>query len=214
MSRLTAIISGAAALSLIAQSVAAQTAFPTLVEQASGAEIAYNVSAERGCLLGAPSAPSVPLGVLIDQSGANAGRLRSAFVTTPIVLPNSWCNFNDNALSITAEPIVAAGVPSPPTGFSRLVNYRLSATGWRRSGTAITVTTASTATDVPGSGSVSATGAEAIYRVADIGLAIDQLVTAGPVVSGAGPLLVAAPSYQGRIIVSIGPALPISSGGL
>jgi hypothetical protein len=209
----SALILTLASVATVASPSFAQTSVPTLSEQPAGAQISYNISADRGCLLGTPSATSVPLGVLIDVSGVNAGRLRSGIAPTPITLPNSWCNFNDNAITVTAEPIVATGVAIPPDGFSRLVNYRVSATGWRRSGAPVSVSTASLATDAPGSGRVSASGAEPVYRVTDIGLAIDQLVTAGPVVSGAGPLLVAAPSYQGLIIVSIGPALPVTSPG-
>lgn len=184
----------------------AQVSPPILRTAPDGAAVTYNVTADRACFLGPPSVPAVVLGTLIDTSGPNAGRLRTSLTPNSITLPDSWCNFNDNALTVSAQPIIGQGVAIPPTGFTRLVNFRVSASGWRRSGVPISVSTVSGATEVIGQGSVSATGTEAIYRVADIGLSIDQLSAAGPVVAGAGPLLVAAPAYQGQITVSIGPA--------
>lgn len=168
--------------------------------------------ADRGCFLGAPSATGFALGTIIDQNGTNAGRLRAGLASGPVTLPDSWCNFPDNALTVQATPLAAQGVSAtPPTGFARLVNYRVSAANWLSSGAPILVSTNGAASDVVGAAQASGRGQEGQYRVADIVLNLDQFTVPGTTL-GQTPLMVASPSYQGSVVVLLGPAILASQG--
>lgn len=188
---------------------AAQTppVFTPVSTSPQGARINVNANADRGCFLGQPSATGFPLGVIIDQSGVNAGRLRAGLTSSAVTLPDSWCNFPDNALTLRATPMSATSAPAtPPSGFSRLVNYRATAANWQRNGSTIAVTTVGSANAVSGSAEASGQGVEAQYRVADIVVQLDQFIAAGTTL-GQSPLMVASTSYQGAVIVSLGPAI-------
>jgi hypothetical protein len=175
-----------------------------------GVAVTATANAERGCFLGAPSATGFSLGTIIDQSGVNAGRLRSGLTSGPVTLPDSWCNFPDNALTVRATPMAAQGVSdTPPSGFARLVNYRVSADNWLPSGAPIVVSTIGAATDVSGAAQASGQGQEGQYHVADIVLNLDQFSVPGTTL-GQSPLMVAANSYQGSVVVLLGPAILVS----
>jgi hypothetical protein len=175
-----------------------------------GTTITATANAERGCFLGAPSATGFALGTIIDQSGVNAGRLRSGLASGPVTLPDSWCNFPDNALTVRATPMSAQGVSAtPPSGFARLVNYRVSAGNWLRTGAPIIVSTNGSATDISGAAQASGQGQEGQYRVADIVLNLDQFSVPGTTL-GQSPLMVAATTYQGSVVVLLGPAILVS----
>jgi hypothetical protein len=175
-----------------------------------GKEITVSAIADRGCFLGAPSSTGFSLGTIIDQSGVNAGRLRSGLAAGPVTLPDSWCNFPDNALTVRATPLSAQGVSAtPPSGFARLVNFRVSANNWLRTGAPIIVSTNGSATDVAGAAQASGQGQEGQYRVADIVLNLDQFSVPGTTL-GQSPLMVAANTYQGSVVVLLGPAILVS----
>ena len=174
---------------------------------AQAARVAVSANADRGCFLGAPSATGFPLGVIIDQSGVNAGRLRTGIVGQAVTLPDSWCNFADNALTLTASPMSTVDGPStPPAGFTRLVNFRATAANWQRSGASVIVSTTAAGNAPNGTAQASSRGQEAQYRVADLVGQLDQFVAAGTAL-GQSPLMVASKSYQGSVIVSLGPAI-------
>jgi hypothetical protein len=176
-----------------------------------GKEITVSASADRGCFLGAPSATGFSLGTIIDQSGVNAGRLRPGLASGPVTLPDSWCNFPDNALTVRATPLSAQGVSvTPPSGFARLVNFRVSANNWLRTGAPIIVATNGSATAISDGGEASGQGQEGQYRVADIVLSLDQFSVPGTTL-GRSPLMVAAATYQGSVVVLLGPAVLASA---
>jgi hypothetical protein len=195
--------------------MAQATSAPVFDASSTGAQVAritVSATADRGCFLGAPSASGFPLGTIIDQSGANAGRLRAGLIGAPITLPDSWCNFPDNALTLRATPMSATSVPAtPPSGFARLVNYRATATNWQRSGASVVVATNASGDAISGAAEASSEGQEALYRVADIVVQLDQFIAAGTTL-GQSPLMVASNSYQGSVIVSLGPAILASQG--
>jgi hypothetical protein len=197
----------------VAVTAQAQTlVFDARFEAPQGATIDASAQAGRGCFLGAPSQTGFSLGTIIDQSGTNAGRLRSGLTSGPITLPDSWCNFPDNALTVQATPMAALGISAaPPSGFARLVNYRVSAANWLRTGAPIIVATNALGTETVGAGQASGQGQEGQYRVADIVLTLDQFTVPGSSL-GQSPLMVAANTYQGTVIVLLGPAILTSQG--
>ena len=91
------------------------------------------------------------LGVLID---VNTGLLRTDLAAPPKVLAGSFCS-SRSTITVNATPLAAQTfTTTPPTGFSRSVNYTATAAGW-------TTTTASFSTgadDQSGGGAVAAHG--------------------------------------------------------
>jgi hypothetical protein len=206
-----------ASLSLMPTMVASQQAtrpvFNAASTQPQATRLTVSATTDRGCFLGAPSVSGFPLGTIIDQSGVNAGRLRAGLTGAAITLPESWCNFPDNALTLRATPLSATSVAAtPPSGFARLVNYRATASNWQRSGASVVVATSATGNAITGTVEASGQGQEALYRVADIVVQLDQFIAAGTIL-GQSPLMVASNSYQGSVVVSLGPAILASQGG-
>lgn len=128
------------------------------------------------CVLGEPTRTNVPLGQMAETSGSNVGRLK-AIPTETVTLANSFCNFAHSAVTVKASALVADDTSTPPTGFSRAINYKVVASGWSAGGDA-TVTTADDrlglAPAVQGSGADQATP-----KLSDIVLTFSDFVTPG-----------------------------------
>lgn len=141
------------------------------------------------CALGAVGgAGSFPLGVLINTT---TGKMRTDLSAPNQTITGSWCN-TPSTIAITATPLVAVNsTATPPTGFTRTLNYTATASGWSDVATPAVFT-------VGAATNASATRAVNAPLAAPISIAISSIT---PV--GADPFLVADTSYLGTVTVTI-----------
>lgn len=127
------------------------------------------------------------LGVLIDTT---TGFLRTNLSAPNKVLTGSFCSARStitvNATAMTAQGFTA----SPPTGFSRTVNYTATASGWTTTPASFTTGAASNA---------AATQSRTTAFTGDITVGIGGFATGG----GSALRLVADTSYQGLVTVTL-----------
>lgn len=127
------------------------------------------------------------LGVLVDLT---TGQLRSDLTAPNRVLVGSFCT-SRSSITVNASPLEAQDyVASAPNGFSRMVHYQASASGW----------TASPASYATGAASnAAATQSRNTAFTGDITVAISNFSTAG------GPTLrlVGDNSYRGVVTVTL-----------
>ncbi len=127
------------------------------------------------------------LGVLID---VNTGLLRTDLAAPPKVLAGSFCSAR-STITVNATPVAAQTfTATPPTGFSRTVNYTATASGW-------TTTPASFVTGAASNPAAVQTRATAFSG--DITVSIGSFSTGG----GATQRLVADTNYQGNVTVTL-----------
>ena len=110
---------------------------------------------------------SYDLGVLIDLT---TGQLRNDLAADPKVLLGSLCT-SRSTITINATPLVAQNATAtPPTGFSRSVDYTATATGWTTTPASFNTAAASNA---------AATQSRASAFTGDITVAISGFSTTG-----------------------------------
>lgn len=127
------------------------------------------------------------LGVLIDTA---TGLLRNDLTADPKVLTGSFCTTR-STIEISATPMVAQNyTTTPPSGFSRTVNFVATASGW-------TVTPA--AFDTGAQTNTQATQTRATAFSGNITVALSDFATGG----GNDLLLVADPNYEGTVTVTL-----------
>lgn len=132
-------------------------------------------------------------GNLIDPS---TGLLATGLTTDgPQTITGSWCNTASN-ITLVANPMLqSVFVGAPPTGWTKSVNYKATATGW---GPDLSVTTTG---DTSGANPTSnnATQTVASPTAANIVINLSSFVT-----PGANSRLVAG-TYTGSVVVSLAP---------
>ena len=176
-------------LLVLAAAAHAQTVGPS--DSAGPIQITGNVP-NNVCTLGALSDGDnlFDVGVLIDTS---TGLLRPDLAAPPKVLTGTQCS-SRSQLTIAATAMTAqAFVTTPPTGFSRGVDYTATASGW---------------TPIEASYSTGAAANAAASQMretagsADITISLSGFATAG------GPALrpVADDTYQGAVVVTLAAA--------
>lgn len=130
------------------------------------------------------------VGVLVDLS---TGFLRNDLAAPPKVLQGSFCT-SRSTITVSATPLVAQAFTStPPTGFSKTVNFTATAAGW----------TPNAASFTTGAG----TNPNAVQTRAT-GFTGDITVSIGSFTTGGGPnlRLVEDPLYQGAVTVTLAAA--------
>lgn len=155
------------------------------------ATITLTGSVDKACHMGSPSSSTISLGALAAQSD---GTLASITVS-PVTISGSWCNAG-STIGIIGTPIIAQSYTgAPPSGFTKAVNYSLTASGWTTTA-AVFVTTG----DSSGGGSgTTPTTQPAISPVAqNITVGLSNFAT-----PAAGLRLVADPNYSGTITVTL-----------
>lgn len=127
------------------------------------------------------------LGVLVDTT---TGLLRNDLSAPAKVISGSFCSAR-STINVTANAMEAQNfTATPPTGFSRMVNYVAAASGW-------TVTPASF--DTGATANDAATQTRATAFTGDITVSLSDFATAG----GTGLRLVADNNYQGTVTVTL-----------
>ena len=157
--------------------------------------VAVDGSVAGRCVLGPPSQASVPLGTLIDTSGARAGRL-TTIAAQSINFPGSWCNFANTRITVSANAMLAADATAPMPGFARAVNFTSTVTNWAAANAAVT-TAASAGGATPGASAPG--GTHPAPKLADLTLTLNNFAVP------ADSLLVTG-AYAGNVTITLGPA--------
>jgi hypothetical protein len=176
-------------LLVLAAAAHAQTVGPS--DSAGPIQITGNVP-NNVCTLGALSDGDnlFDVGVLIDTG---TGLLRPDLAAPPKVLTGTQCS-SRSQLTIAATAMTAqAFVTTPPTGFSRGVDYTATASGWTPIDARYSTGTAANA---------AASQVRETAGSADITISLSGFATAG------GPALrpVADDTYQGAVVVTLAAA--------
>jgi hypothetical protein len=130
------------------------------------------------------------VGVLVDLS---TGLLRNNLSAPPKVLHGTFCS-SRSTITVSASPLVAqAFTNTPPTGFSKTVNFTATAAGW----------TPNAASFTTGAG----TNPNAV-QTRNTGFTGDITVSIGSFTTGGGQTLrlVEDPLYQGAVVVTLAAA--------
>jgi hypothetical protein len=127
------------------------------------------------------------LGVLID---VNTGLLRTDLAAPPKVLAGSFCS-SRSTITVNATPLAAQTfTTTPPTGFSRSVDYTATAAGWTATAASFTTGAAT---------NPAAVQSRLTAFSGDITVSIGGFSTTG----GATQRLVADTNYQGNVTVTL-----------
>jgi hypothetical protein len=139
------------------------------------------------CAVGAVGGQgSFPLGILIDTA---TGKMRVGLSAPDQTITGSWCNA-PSSVSISATQLSAVNfTATPPTGFSRSLNYTATASGFSALPASFTTGAATNA---------SATRVTGGPITGPITIAVSAVT---PV--GANPFLVADTSYQGIVTITL-----------
>lgn len=138
-----------------------------------------------GTLAGAQG--TFDLGVLTETA---TGLMRKDLAAAPKVLSGAFCSAK-STITITATPLVSQNnLATPPTGFSRRVDYVATASGWTPAPAAFSTAQTTNAAAVQQRGSA---------FQGDITVGISGFSTAG----GDTLRLVADPSYKGAVTVTL-----------
>jgi hypothetical protein len=167
----------------------------TAMAQTVQGRVAVDGTVAGRCVLGPPSLSAVPLGTLIDTSGARAGRL-TTIASQAINFPGSWCNFANTRVTVSANALLAADATAPAAGFARAVNFTTTVTSWAPTNAA--VTTAASASGATPSASAPG-GTQPAPKLADLTLTLNNFAVP------ADSLLVTG-AYAGNVTITLGPA--------
>jgi hypothetical protein len=139
------------------------------------------------CAVGAVGGQgSFPLGVLIDTA---TGKMRAGLSAPDQTITGSWCNA-PSSVSISATQLSAVNfTATPPTGFSRSLNYTATASGFSALPASFTT------------GAATNTGATRVTGGPITGPITIAVSAVTPV--GANPFLVADTSYQGIVTITL-----------
>lgn len=130
------------------------------------------------------------VGVLVDLS---TGLLRNDLSAPPKILHGTFCT-SRSTITVAATPLVAqAFTTTPPTGFSKTVNFTATAAGWTPNPALFTTG--------------AATNPNAV-QTRNTGFTGDITVSIGSFTTGGGPTLrlVEDPLYQGSVVVTLAAA--------
>jgi hypothetical protein len=159
------------------------------------ANVAVNGNVAPLCVLGPPDPATVDLGQMVATSGTRIGRI--AVLSNQVVnLPGSFCNFAGSAIDVTVTALVATDASTLQPGFARAVNYTANVDNWA-------ATTASATSSASANGSnptTTSTGAtQPLPKIADLSVTLSAFTVPSDALLIAG-------SYQGAVVVTLGPA--------
>lgn len=180
---MTRIIFAVSAIALMGLPMAAHA-------QSASSTVTISGEVEQACTLGAPSAAELNLG---DITGAD-GRLAPGLAQSTTIAV-AWCN-TPSEMTLAAEPLSLVTPPgyTTPTGFSRLITYDATLTGWPAS-----------LVDRPVVGDAAkTTQAAAAHAASELELSISRLEALNAAGSGANSTaVIEAGTYTGAIVIGI-----------
>ena len=183
-------------LFLLAAAIVATAPAAAFAQSASQqSTIALEANVDQACVLGNPSVAELSLGDLTGPDGRIAAALAGASPAGVATIDVAWCNA-PSTLSLDAAPLSLDVVPgyATPTGFSRLITYDATLTGWPAS-----------LVDRPVVGDAAkTTQAAAAHAASALELSISRLEALNAAGSGANSTaVIEAGTYTGAIVIGI-----------
>jgi len=165
------------------------------VDDTDTADVAVVGNVAPLCVLGPPDPATVDLGQMVATSGTRIGRI-AALSNQIVNLPGSFCNFAGSAIDVSVTALVANDASTLQPGFARAVNYTASVDNW-----AATAASSTSEAGADGSNPTAAgTGAtQPLPRIADLTVTLSGFTVPSDALLIAG-------SYQGAVVVTLGPA--------
>ncbi len=162
---------------------------------AQSADIALDATVTQSCVLGSPAVSELDLGDLTGADGRIAASLAGASPSAVTTIDVAYCN-TPSILSLDATPLgleIAPGY-STPAGFSRLITYDATLTGWP-----------ATLVDRPLVGdSAKSTTASAAHAAPALQLSISRLEALNAAGTAANATaVIEAGTYSGAIIIGV-----------
>lgn len=119
---------------LIAMTAAAALAAPMAAQaQSSTAASTANLGGtiEKACVIGSPTLATLPIGDLTGSDGRITPALSGGVPAATTDIQNAWCN-TPSTMTLDGEPMALTATPgyATPNGFSRLVTYNATLSGW------------------------------------------------------------------------------------
>jgi hypothetical protein len=180
----------------LAVALAGTAAFAQSTDSDS-ADVAIEGNVTPLCVLGEPSQASISLGNMIATSGTRVGRVR-AIGNQNVTLPASFCNFAGSVATVAATALVegAGGTATPPTGFSRAVNFTAQVGQWGGGSAAATSAATASGSDATNEGT---SAVQPLPRQTDLAVELSGF-------SVPGDALLVSGDYSGLVRVTLGPA--------
>ena len=148
------------------------------------------------CVLGEPSDSVIDLGTLINLSGPRVGRT-AAIAPRQVTMPNSFCNYSNTMISISASALVEQGGTPVNAGFARALNYAVTVTPWASSDALLQTDAAADGSGAPG---LANSSSQPLPRLSDLTMELSGFAAPSDALLVAG-------DYSGLIVVTLGPAL-------
>lgn len=148
------------------------------------------------CVLGEPSATIIDLGTMIDLSGPRVGRI-SGIAPRTVTMPNSFCNYSNTMITISAGAMVETGGTPANTGFARAVNYTVTVSPWATSEAQLQTSAAADGSGAPG---VAYSSNQPLPQISDLEMELSSFTVPSDALLVAG-------DYSGLIVVTLGPAI-------
>jgi hypothetical protein len=182
-------------LSAIGLSTAILVAMPAMAQNSDQETVQIGGQVAPLCILGTPSQTMVNLGQLIDTSGPRVGKLTTISNRT-IMMPGSFCNYANSAITVDATALRAADASTPQPGFARAVNFNAAVSGWATPNASAT-TAASAAGANPTASNIG--GTQPTPKLNDVTLTLSAYAVPSD-------LLLVAGGYTGQVVITLGPA--------
>lgn len=147
------------------------------------------------CSLGEPSETVIDLGVLVNLSGPQVGRT-APIAPRQVTMPNSFCNYPNTMITISADALLELGGTPVNAGFSRAVNYSIGVFPWAADEARLAT---SAARDGSGPTGIASSSSQPLPQVSDLTLELSDF-------SAPSDALLVAGDYSGLIVVTLGPA--------
>lgn len=158
-------------------------------------EVQVNGRVAPICVLGEPVDKVINLGNMIDTSGPRIGRI-AAIAPRTVIMPNSFCNYGNTTVSISATALTEQGGAAMNSGFSRAVNYRIAVGPWASEDAVVETSTTASGSSQP---MTIASASQALPKLVDLTMRLSDF-------SSAADALLVAGNYAGTIVITLGPA--------
>lgn len=117
---------------LIALTASVALAAPAAAQAQTATSTAnFGGTIEKACVIGDPSSVLLTIGDMTGSDGRITSTLAGSTAAATTDIQNAWCN-TPSTMTLDGEPMALTDTPgySTPSGFSRLVTYNATLSGW------------------------------------------------------------------------------------
>ncbi|HEY3811687.1 MAG TPA: hypothetical protein VGL66_00555 [Caulobacteraceae bacterium] len=157
--------------------------------------VTVNGTVAQVCVLGAPAPTSINLGQMAATSGTRTGKL-GAIADQSVSLPATFCNYGGTQITVVATALIEGNdEATPPSGFSKAVNFTANVSGWTPTAASVTTTAAS-----DGSNATTTSGGPEQAQPNSTSLTLTLTNFSAP-----GDSILVAGGYNGLVTITLGP---------